>query len=233
MSQEHLASVADQLNLNTGQVGAVAGLLDEGATIPFIARYRKEATGSLDEVTLTTIRDSLRSLAELDARKRAILKSLDQNGHLTAELEQQVRKAESMVQVEDIYLPFRPKRRTRASQARQKGLAPLADILLQQADIDPGQAAAAFLDPERGVASLEDALAGARDIIAEMVNENPRAREQLRALYSSRGEFVSTVAKEQAEAGVKYRDYYDYREPVAQAPSHRILAMRRGEKKGF
>ncbi len=198
MSQEHLAFVADQLNLTSGQVGRVAGLLEEGATIPFIARYRKEATGSLDEVALAAIRDSLGSLAELDARKQAILKSLDQNGHLTAELEQQVLKAESMVQVEDIYLPIRPKRRTRASQAREKGLAPLADVLLQQADSDPGRAAADFIDPEQGVASIEDALAGARDIIAEMVNEDPQAREQLRALYSSRGVFMSTVAKEQA-----------------------------------
>lgn len=232
MSQEHLALVADQLNLNSGQVGKAAELLDEGATIPFIARYRKEATGSLDEVALTAIRDSLKSLADLDARKQAILKSLDQNGHLTAELEQQVRQAESMVQVEDIYLPFRPKRRTRASQAREKGLAPLADVLLQQTDIDPGQAAADFLDLEKGVESIEEALAGARDIIAEMVNEDARAREQLRALYSSRGEFISTVAKEQAETGGKYRDYFDYRESVGQAPSHRILAMRRGEKEG-
>jgi len=232
MSQEHLALVAEQLNLNAGQVGKVAGYLDDGATIPFIARYRKEATGSLDEVALTTIRDSLRTLAELDARKQAILKSLDQNGHLTAELEQQVLKAESMVQVEDIYLPFKPKRRTRASQAREKGLAPLAELLLQQANIDPGQAAADFLDPEQGVASIEDALAGARDIIAETVNEDPRAREQMRALYSSRGEFISLVAKEQEQAGAKYRDYFDYRESVAQSPSHRVLAMRRGEKEG-
>jgi len=232
MSQEHLAFVADQLHLNTDQVGRVAGLLAEGATIPFIARYRKEATGSLDEVALSAIRDSLRSLAELEARKQAVLKSLDQNGHLTAALEQQVLYAESMVQVEDLYLPFRPKRRTRASQAREKGLAPLADVLLQQSDIDPGQAAADFLDPEQGVASIEDALAGARDIIAETVNEDLRAREQLRALYTSRGEFVSTVVKKQAETGGKYRDYFDYREPVARAPSHRVLAMRRGEKEG-
>jgi len=232
MSQEHLAFVADQLNLNAGQVGKVAALLDEGATIPFIARYRKEATGSLDEVALTAIRYRLKSLAELDARKQAILKSLDQNGHLTAELQQQVLNAESMVQVEDIYLPFRPKRRTRASQAREKGLAPLADLLLQQADIDPGLTAADFLDPEHGVESVEIALAGARDIIAEMVNEDSRAREQLRALYSSRGEFISKVAKAQEETGGKYRDYFDYREPVAQAPSHRILAIRRGEKEG-
>jgi len=232
MSQEHLALIADQLNLNTGQVGKVAGLLDEGATIPFIARYRKEATGSLDEVALTAIRDRLKSLAELDARKQAILKSLDQKGHLTAEREQQVLKAESMVQVEDIYLPFRPKRRTRASQAREKGLVPLADVLLQQTDVDPDRAAADFLEPEQGVASVEDALAGARDIIAEMVNEDPRAREQLRALYNVRGQFISTVAKAQEETGGKYRDYFDYCEPVAQAPSHRILAMRRGEKEG-
>jgi len=232
MSQKRLAFVADQLNLKTDQVDKVAELLDEGATIPFIARYRKEATGSLDEVALTAIRDSLKSLAELDARKQAILKSLDQNGHLTVELEQQVLSAESMVQVEDIYLPFRPKRRTRASQARKKGLAPLADALLQQADIDTGQAATDFLNPEQGVESVEDALAGARDIIAERVNEDPQAREQLRALFNSRGQFTSTVAKAQEETGGKYRDYFDYREPVAQAPSHRILAMRRGEKEG-
>jgi len=233
MAREHHENVAELLNLRKGQVGATAELLDDGATIPFIARYRKEATGSLDEVALTAIRDHLKLLKDLDTRKKAVLKSLDQNGHLTRELQQQILAAESMARIEDIYLPFRPKRRTRASQARQKGLAPLAEVLMQQTGRDPLNTAVEYVDPEKDVETVDEALAGARDIIAEMVNEDSHARDRLRQLYRARSEFVSTVAKEQEESGNKYRDYFNYREMASQAPSHRILAMRRGEKEGF
>ena len=233
MPREHVTIVSEQLNLGKHQVKAVADLLTDGATIPFISRYRKEATGSLDEVGVAAIRDRLKLLADLDARKEAVLKSLDQNGHLTPDLAQQVLDAENMARVEDIYLPFKPKRRTRASQAREKGLEPLARLVFAQKGDDPYLAADRFIDPEKGVASREEALAGARDIIAETINEDADARDRLRFLFSTRSDYVCTVAKGKETAGAKYRDYFACREPAARAPSHRILAMRRGEKEGF
>ena len=233
MSREHVAVVSEQLHLGKSQVKAVTDLLDAGATIPFISRYRKEATGSLDEVAVTAIRDKLKLLADLTARKEAVIKSLDQNGHLTVELEQQIFAAETMSRVEDIYLPYRPKRRTRASQARKKGLEPLARDLLEQQGVDPQKAASAFINPEKGVDSIDTALDGARDIIAEIINEDPRARDGLRSLFGTRSDYICSVAKGMETEGSKYRDYFAYQEPAAQAPSHRILAMRRGEKEGF
>ncbi|MCP3951214.1 MAG: RNA-binding transcriptional accessory protein [Desulfobacterales bacterium] len=233
MSREPIAVVSEQLHLGESQVKAVAGLLDTGATIPFISRYRKEATGSLDEVAVTAIRDRLKLLADLAARQASILKSLDQNGHLTPVLKQQVLAAETMAQVEDIYLPYRPKRRTRASQAREKGLEPLAKAVLAQTGIDPHKEAAGFLNPEKGIDTIDAALGGARDIIAEIINEHPQARAGLRSLFSTRSDYICAVAKEMETEGSKYRDYFAYQEPAAQAPSHRILAMRRGEKEGF
>ena len=233
MPREHVTIVAEQLNLDERQVAAVADLLDGGATIPFISRYRKEATGSLDEVAVTAIRDRLQLLADLAARKKAVLKSMDQNGHLTPELEQQVLSAENMARVEDIYLPYKPKRRTRASQAREKGLEPLARMILAQEGNDPLTAADRFIDPEKGVDSREAALDGARDIIAEIINEDGDARDRLRSLFNTRSDYVCTVSKGKEDDGAKYRDYFDCRESAARAPSHRILAMRRGEKEGF
>jgi uncharacterized protein len=233
MSRKHVAIVSEQLHIGESQVTSVADLLGEGSSIPFIARYRKEATGSLDEVAVTAIRDKLKLLADLAARKEAVIKSLDQNGHLTAELEQQVLDAETMARVEDIYLPYRPKRRTRASQAREKGLEPLAMDLLEQQGLDPLKAASDFINPEKGVDSIDAALAGARDIIAETINEDTQARAGLRSLFGTRSDYICTVAKEMETEGSKYRDYFAYQESAAQAPSHRILAMRRGEKEGF
>jgi uncharacterized protein len=233
MSRKHVAIVSEQLHIGASQVKSVADLLGEGSSIPFIARYRKEATGSLDEVAVTAIRDKLKLLADLAARKEAVIKSLDQNGHLTAELEQQVLDAETMARVEDIYLPYRPKRRTRASQAREKGLEPLAIDLLEQQGLDPLKAASDFINPEKGVDSIDAALAGARDIIAETINEDTQARAGLRSLFGTRSDYICTVAKEMETEGSKYRDYFAYQESAARAPSHRILAMRRGEKEGF
>jgi len=233
MSEIHIPKIAQELNLSPKQVQATADLLNEGGTVPFIARYRKEATGSLDEVAITTIRDRLNQLTELDKRREAILKSLEERGQLTDELKEKILSAETMVVLEDIYLPFRPKRRTRATVAKEKGLEPLAQRLFTQEEMDPMAEASAFVDPEKGVDSVEDALAGARDIIAEWVNEDQTARARMRDFYSSKAVFKSKVIPEKATEGIKYKDYFDWEEPVSTAPSHRILAMRRGEKEEF
>jgi len=233
MNETHIPKIAQELGLISKQVQATADLLNEGATIPFIARYRKEATDSLDEVAITAVRDRLNQLMELDKRREAILKSLEERGQLTDELKEKILSAETMVVLEDIYLPYRPKRRTRATVAKEKGLEPLAQLLFTQDDMDPVTEAAAFVDPEKGVASADDALAGARDIIAEWVNEDQTARARMRDFYSSKAVFKSKVIPEKETEGTKYKDYFDWEEPVNTAPSHRILAMRRGEKEGF
>jgi len=233
MNEAHIPKIAQELSLTQKQVQAAADLLNEGATVPFIARYRKEATGSLDEVAITAVRDRLGQLMELDKRREAILKSLEERGQLTDELKEKILSAETMVVLEDIYLPYRPKRRTRATIAKEKGLEPLARLLFAQDDIDPLAEAAAFVDPEKGVDSVEDALAGARDIIAEWVNEDQTARVRMRDFYSSKAVFKSKVVPEKEAEGIKYKDYFDWEEPVSTAPSHRILALRRGEREGF
>jgi len=233
MNEAHILKIAQELNLTPKQVQATADLLNEGATVPFIARYRKEATGSLDEVAITAVRDRLSQLMELDKRREAILKSLEERGQLTDELKEKILSAETMVVLEDIYLPYRPKRRTRATIAKEKGLEPLAQHLFSQEDMDSMAEASAFIDPEKGVESAEDALAGARDIIAEWINEDQMARARMRDFYSSKAFFKSKVIPEREAEGIKYRDYFDWEEPVSTAPSHRILAMRRGEKEGF
>jgi protein Tex len=233
MNEKHILKIASELNLSRQQVQATAGLLNEEATVPFIARYRKEATGSLDEVAITSIRDRLIQLSELDKRREAILKSLEERNQLTEGLNQKILEAETMVDLEDIYLPYRPKRRTRATMAKEKGLEPLAQRLFDQRDMDPLVEAAAFVDPEKGVESAEEALAGARDIIAEWVNEDQRTRAQMRSYYVSKAVIKSRVISEKEEQGIKYRDYYEWEEPAATAPSHRILAIRRGEKEDF
>jgi uncharacterized protein len=233
MNETHIPKIAQELSLTPRQVQATADLLNEGATVPFIARYRKEATGSLDEVAITAVRDRLSQLMELDKRREAILKSLGERGQLTDELKDKILSAETLVVLEDIYLPYRPKRRTRATVAKEKGLEPLAQRLFAQEDMDPLTEAAAFVDPEKGVDSAEDALAGARDIIAEWVNEDQTARARMRDFYSSKAVFKSNVVPEKEADGNKYKDYFDWEEPVSTAPSHRILAMRRGENEGF
>ena len=227
---EHIASISAEFNIATKQINAVADLLAQGGTVPFIARYRKEATGSLDEVAITAIRDRLHQLEELDGRKAAVLKSLEANGHLTDELKEQVSAAPTLAVLEDIYLPFRPKRRTKATVAREKGLEPLAREILEQKGRDPVQLATAYVDPQKGVESVEAALEGARHIVAEIINEDPRARDRMRELYLRKGIIRSKVATDKETEGAKYRDYFDWNEPAATAPSHRILAMRRGEK---
>ena len=234
MNEKHIVKIAQELEVGPQQVLATSALLEEGATIPFVARYRKEATGSLDEVALRTIRDRLHQLQELDKRKEAILKSLDERKLLTDELRDNIMSAETLAVLEDIYLPYRPKRRTRATVAREKGLEPLAQkIFAQEETTDPHQEAEAFLDSEKGVEVVEDALAGARDIVAEWVNEDQEARAKMRAFYTQKALFHAKVVAGKETEGRKYRDYFDWQEVAAQAPSHRILAMRRGEKESF
>jgi uncharacterized protein len=233
MTEIHLSIIAGELELKPAQVRATALLLEEGATVPFIARYRKEATGSLDEVAIAAIRDRLEQLAELDKRREAVLKSLDERSLLTDEIKAKVESASSMTELEDVYLPFRPKRRTRAMAAKEKGLEPLALKIFEQGETDPEKEASAFVDPEKGVESVGDALSGARDIIAERVSEDRRARERMRELYTLKGVMRSKVVSGKEEEGIKYRDYFEWEEPVSGAPSHRILAIRRGEKEGF
>jgi uncharacterized protein len=230
MDAIHVAKTAGELGLKASQVDTVAALFNEGATVPFIARYRKEATESLDEVAITAIRDRLSQLAELDSRRQAILGSLQQHGHLTDDLQQRVQAADTLAALEDIYLPYRPKRRTRATIAREKGLEPLAQQIFSQTGIDPETAAQGFLDPEKGVETVADALSGARDIIAEIVNEDVEARTRLRRLFAEKAVFRSKLATGKQTEGAKYKDYFDWSEPAATAASHRILAMRRGEK---
>lgn len=233
MNEKHILKIAEELNLSSRQVQATAGLLGEEATVPFIARYRKEITGSLDEVAVTSIRDRLIQLAELDKRQGAILKSLEERHQLTEDLNQKILEAETMADLEDIYLPYRPKRRTRATMAREKGLEPLAQKLFDQGDIDPPAEALAFVDSEKGVANVEEALSGARDIMAEWINEDQTARARMRSFYASRAVFKSRVVAEKEVQGIKYKDYYEWEEPAATVPSHRVLAIRRGEKEEF
>jgi uncharacterized protein len=233
MDELHIHIIAKELGVRTSQVQAAASLLDEGATVPFIARYRKEATGSLDEVAVAAVRDRLEQLRELDKRREAILKSLEERDLLTDELKGKVEAADSMTALEDIYLPFRPKRRTRATIAKEKGLEPLALMIFEQGEMDPQAEAALFINAEKGVESADDALAGARDIIAEWVSEDAQAREKMRGLFSSKGMMRSRVVSGKEEEGTKYKDYYEWEEPVSKAPSHRILAIRRGEGEGF
>ena len=228
-----IPQISLELQLTQGQVQAAVGLLDDGATVPFIARYRKEATASLDEVAITSIRDRLSQLRELRNRREAILASLEERGLLTEELRKAVLSAETMAALEDIYLPYRPKRRTRATIAREKGLEPLALCLWDQEDFDVNLAAIEYVNPELGVEQVEDALGGARDIIAEWVSEDSTARGEMRGLFWSKGAFSSRVVSGKDSEAAKYRDYFGSEEPVAEVPSHRVLAMLRGEREAL
>jgi uncharacterized protein len=233
MSDVYVSKISAELGLNAAGVAAAIGLFKEDATIPFVARYRKEATGGLDEVALGKIQERLEQLKELDTRREAIIKSLTERNLLTPELKAKVDGAETLSKLEDIYLPFRPKRRTRATIAKEKGLEPLADKIFEQGNDDPAALAAAYISEEKGVKTAEEALAGARDIIAERVSEDEQARARLRQLFSTKGVFHSKVLTGKEAEGAKFKDYFDWKEPAAKAPSHRILAMRRGETEGF
>ena len=229
---DHL--IAKELKITAKQVTATVALLDDGATVPFLARYRKEVTGGLDEVAITAIRDRVAQLRELDKRRAAILASLEEQGKLTDDLKAQIEDAATMTELEDRYLPYRPKRRTKAMIAKERGLEPLAHRLwAQEASLDVQAEAAKFLNPEQGVETVDEALAGARDIMAEWINEDSTARADMRVLYLEHGLFKTTGMRGKDVQGSKYRDYAEWEEPVAAAPSHRVLAMRRGEQEGF
>ena len=233
MNNPHIATIAAELSLDLEQVQQTANLFADGATVPFIARYRKEATGSLDEVAIVAIRDRLEQLEEFAKRRTAILKSLAENGHLDEVLETSINRANSATELEDIYLPYRPRRRTRASRAKEQGLEPLAALLLAQSGAHPNREAAAYIDSKKEVASSEEALAGARDIIAERISEDRAVRAAVRALFAARALICASVIAGKEGAGAKFRDYFDWQEPLATAPSHRILALRRGENEGI
>ncbi len=236
MSMPHAEKIAAELSLTLTQVAATAELLASGATVPFIARYRKEATGSLDEVAVAAVRDRLEQLQALESRRAAILGSLEERGLLSPELEGALRGAQTLALLEDLYMPYRPKRRTRATVARERGLEPLALRLWAQSPEDPFEpleAALPFVDAEKGLDSPEEVLAGARDIIAEMASEDAEARGRMRELFLRAARFTARMVAGKETEGAKYRDYFDWSEPAAAAPSHRVLAMRRGEKEGF
>jgi protein Tex len=233
MNDLHIRTISSELSLSPHRVGAAAALLDSGATVPFIARYRKEATGGLDEVAIAAVRDRMEQLAALDDRREAILGSLEERGLLTDDLRTAIESAETLAVLEDIYLPYRPKRRTRATMARERGLEPLAALIFAQGNIDPEAEAAAFIDPEKDVHTVEDALDGARDIIAEWVSEDAAARARMRDYFAARAILSSRALKGKEAEGATYRDWFDWSEPAAEAPSHRILAIRRGESAGI
>lgn len=227
--------ISAELNLKVDQVNRVIELLAGGATIPFIARYRKEVTGSLDEVVLTTIRDRHEQLVELEKRRESILASIEKQQKLTPELAGAIAQAETLNELEDIYLPYKPKRKTRASVAKEKGLEPLALILFEQKQSEVNELVKTFIDAEKGVANEQEALDGARDIIAEWVSENQEARQKVRELFWNEGVIEAAVIKSKAESeeAQKFKDYFDWKEPIQKTPSHRLLAMRRAEKEGF
>ena len=241
MIEKHIVQITGELGLLPRQVAATAVLLEEGATVPFIARYRKERTGELDEVKITAIRDRLEQLEVLDKRRESILSSLEERKLLTEELRAKVESAVTINSLEDIYLPFKPRKRTRATIARELGLEPLAEILWAQ---DPTTDPEALAAPHVGnsvtvdaktstVANVAEVLAGARDILAERINDDATARARLRSLYLEKGVIKSTLVSGKEEEGAKFKDYFEWSEPAATAPSHRILAMRRGESEGF
>ena len=228
----YASTIAEQLNLGTRQVEKTIELLEQGATVPFIARYRKEATGSLNDVQITAIRDLLLRLKELDKRREAILSSVNEQGKLTPELEKQILAATNMTELEDLYLPYKPKRRTRATMAVERGLEPLANEIQKQYSCHLDQLAEKYVNPEKGVNTIDDALAGARDIIAERVSENAQARNKVRNLFRRSAMLSSKVVKNKEEEGGKFESWFDWKENAMRAPSHRILALFRGEEEG-
>ncbi len=223
--------IATEINVSEKQVANTISLLDEGATIPFISRYRKEMTGSLDEVAIGTIKERYEKLQEIQKRRETILNTIEEQGQLTDELKAKIEATWDANELEDIYLPYKPKRKTRAVKAKERGLEPLSDIIMQQRDNDLESKALSFINDE--VPDVEAALQGARDIIAEYINEHQTAREIVRSVFERGAVIKSRVIKGKEEEAAKYRDYFEFEEPVKRCPSHRLLAMRRGEKEGF
>ena len=220
-TNKNIEFVAKKLGLHDWQVENTIRLMDGGATIPFISRYRKEMTGSLDEVQLMHIKDEYDRLKELDARKEAVIKSIEEQEKMTPELRQKIDASVKMTELEDIYLPYRPKRHTRATIAKEKGLEPLATLIMNQRENDPALKAESFLNDD--VATVGDAISGASDIIAEWINEDEKARKQLRYLFEKEAVIYSKVVKGKEAEGTKFSDYYDWSEPLKKCPSHRLL----------
>jgi uncharacterized protein len=233
MELKYSQHIAATLNLSLKQINNIHELHAEGSTIPFIARYRKEATGNLDEVVITNVIDQLKYFTELDKRKETVIKTIDEAGKMTPELKKRIDECINATELEDIYLPYKPKRKTKASVAIEKGLEPLAKLLFEQGNINPDEEAAKFINEQ--VKDREEALQGARDIIAEWIAENEQARNIVRKLFTEGAVLSSRVltSKKDETDAQKYRDYFEFKEPLAQSPSHRILAIRRGEKEGF
>lgn len=233
MDLKYSKHIAADLNLSLKQVNSVGELHAEGSTIPFISRYRKEATGNLDEVAVGNVIEKINYFNELEKRKQTILKTIEEAGKLTPELKQRIEDCVNATELEDIYLPYKPKRKTKATVAIEKGLEPLAKILFEQGAVNPAEEAAKFINEQ--VKDPEEALQGARDIIAEWISENEQARNLVRKLYTEEAVVASRVltTKKDEEETQKYRDYFEFKESLAQCPSHRMLAIRRGEKEGF
>ena len=225
--------ISQKLNISRHQIETVITLLDEGSTVPFIARYRKEATGELDEVAILNIRNHRDSLQKFDSRVQAILKSMNEQDCLTSDLEEKIRKAPTLSALEDIYLPFKPKRRTRAMAAKEKGLGTLADYILKNQNSLVENEAVKYVDDDKGVPDVPAALAGAGDIIAEWINEDSALRSEIRGYFQKHAVFTSKLVKGKEHDGVKYKDYFSWSERAHQSPSHRVLAIFRGTAEGF
>lgn len=233
MDQKYIQKIAEKLGLTTKQVTSIDTMQSEGATIPFMARYRKEATNNLDEVAIGNVVEEIKYFTELDKRKETVVKTIEDAGKMTPELKKRIEECYSATELEDIYLPYKPKRKTRATQAIEKGLEPLAKLLFEQTDVNVDEEAAKFINEQ--VKDNKEALQGARDIIAEWISENEQARNKVRQLFTETAALSSKIlpSKKEDPEAQKYRDYFEFNEPLAQCPSHRILAIRRGEKEGF
>ncbi len=231
MKEKYIKIISGSLSVEAGQVASTIRLLQEGATIPFISRYRKEATGGLDEVQILAVQEQLNKLVEIDKRRETIIRSIDEQGKLTEQLRDNIEKATTMTELEDLYLPYKPGKKTRASEARKKGLEPLAVIIFEQKDVHFYDRAGQFINDK--VLSADDALQGARDIIAEWINEDRKAREAVRGIFRKEALISAAVIKGKEQEAIKYRDYYDYSEPLERCASHRLLALRRAEDEGF
>ena len=231
--KNYIALIAKETGISEEQIKNTIELIESGATIPFIARYRKEATGNLDEVQIARIKSLHEKWIELDKRRAFILDSISEQGKMTPELELKINNALKMTELEDLYLPYRPKRKTRATIAIEKGLEPLAKMISKQADVDIVAAARKFVNSEKGVENVEEALSGARDIIAEWVSENISIRMKLRNVFEKEAVIISNVVKDKEEEGEKFRIYFDAKEKLSRTPSHRLLAMFRGEEEGI
>ncbi|GAJ14126.1 unnamed protein product, partial [marine sediment metagenome] len=228
MNKQHLEIITGKLAISAKQIENTVKLLEEGATVPFVSRYRKEATGSLDEVKITAIKEQLAKLKQVDKRRESMINSIEEQGKLTDELRAQLENTYALTELEDIYLPYKIKRKTRALLAREKGLEPLAEIIMKQQESNIYERAKSFINEK--APTIEDVLQGATDIISEWINENQRARNKIRKLFSKKAMIKSKVVKAKEKEGIKYKDYFNYEERLKRSPSHRLLAVRRGEK---